>query len=242
MGSYRIYVSLFLIFPLLLHHDSLSFVVATANDDINNDCNENNVDSGTCQQNYQSLGKPTEYIDSSTIDVKLALRRWEPEADNNNNDSTTKSKSVAIFLHGGAGFHSGYSDILGRSMKNVGIPLILYDSVGQGYSDSIKGIRTYYDSIETLTNDFTTVLNYTRSQYKDYKVFVIGESFGGFVLLSHILQEQQKTKDSNIPSNFADGYILASPMVKVLRKLYSLGKCLFDRDFAQCIFDSLYLF
>jgi alpha-beta hydrolase superfamily lysophospholipase len=159
---------------------------------------------GTCRV-YTILGKPAEYTNSS-VGVKLAVRRWIPH----------DVKSVVVFVHGGAGFHSGYADIMGQSLKGAGIAVIAYDSVGSGYSDGMNGgLRNYVDSMDTLANDFTKVLKGVRAEYPSCKVFALGESFGCMVLLAQILKEQKNAGQENGPS-LADGYVLTGPVVKVL--------------------------
>jgi len=160
----------------------------------------------SCRADYTILGRPDEYVQSSTEGVKLAVRRWAPFDEN-------FVKSVIVFHHGGVGWHSGYSEIMGQSMKQAGIAVLAYDTVGSGYSDSIKGHRQYIDSMETVANDLTVVLNFARDQFPNKKVFAMGESFGGMVLLTQILKEQKENE-----ANLADGYVLAGPVVKVLRE------------------------
>ena len=101
-------------------------------------------------------------------------------------------------------------------MRDAGIAVIAYDTVGSGYSDGMHGgLRNYFDSIDTLTADFTKILREVRMEFPDKKVFALGESFGCMVLLCQILQEQERGgKDGSL----ADGYIFSGTVVKVLRE------------------------
>lgn len=155
---------------------------------------------GTCSL-YPILGKPEEYTESSQ-GLKLAVRRWKPTQD---------VKAVVLFQHGGAGFHSGYSDIMGRSLSDADIAVVAVDQAGMGYSE---GLRNHFDSIETVCDDFTKVLQQVKAEYPGKKVFAMGESFGGFSILIQSLMEQKKNDGT-----LADGYILTGPVIKLLRKL-----------------------
>lgn len=79
---------------------------------------------------YTILGKPSEYTPSMTSDVQLAVRRWIPP-------SQDDIKSVVLFVHGGAGWHTGYSEIMGQSLRAAGIAVVAYDSMGSGYSTGV---------------------------------------------------------------------------------------------------------
>mmetsp|Transcript_29833 Transcript_29833/g.44032 ORF Transcript_29833/g.44032 Transcript_29833/m.44032 type:complete len:335 (-) Transcript_29833:187-1191(-) len=158
---------------------------------------------GTCKV-YIVPGAPTEFTESTT-GVKLAVRRWEPK---------DEIKSVLLFIHGGVGWHSAYSENMGKSMAEAGIAVVAYDTVGSGYSEGIDGLRQYFDSVETLTNDISMMLKKLRKDYPDKKVFAMGESFGGFQLEAQILIEQNATEGT-----LADGYIFTGPVIKLLPEM-----------------------
>lgn len=143
-------------------------------------------------QVFGPLGPPTEYLESSK-GIRLAVRRWLP-------DDTVKS--VVVVQHGGAGWHSGYFDVLGQDLKAHGIAVIAYDQVGCGYSDSMEPSRFYFDSMETINDDLKKVIHEARKY--GTKVFVLGESFGGMMVLHHILRGAT-----------ADGYVLCGPVVRI---------------------------
>lgn len=130
------------------------------------------------------LGKPSDFTTSST-GVILAVRGYIP----------SDPKTVVVFHHGGAGWHSGYSKILGEYLQSNDIALIAYDQMGSGYSDGFmyqeKQLRQYFDSMDTIANDFTKVLMDTRNEFPNLKVFAMGESFGCMILLHQIMLERQ---------------------------------------------------
>lgn len=175
-------------------------VIGGASDD---SCNPNE---GTCRA-YTILGKPSEYTES-TAGVKLAVRRWVPPQED-------EIKSVILFVHGGAGWHSGYGDIMGRYMKEAGIAVVAFDGVGSGHSEGVGGLRNYFPNIDTLVNDVTMMLSKVRSEYPNKKVFAMGESFGGMVLVTQILKEQKNTNKNNL----ADGYLFTGPVIRVLPEM-----------------------
>ena len=144
------------------------------------------------------------------------MRRWIP-ASTTTNDSI---KSLVIFHHGGAGFHSGYCDTLGTFLKDHGVAMIAYDQVGSGYSDRIDDVPAYFDSMDTLIGDIGKVTMDVRSEYPDAKIFAMGESFGCMCLLYQVLMEQKKKRGQHDDgATLADGYILTGPLVKVLPEM-----------------------
>jgi len=168
---------------------------------------------GTCENNNgDALGdeigplleKPTEFVSSSTPEIRLAVRRWIPDED---------VKSLVVIHHGGAGMHSGWFDGLGNFLMEHGIGVIAYDMVGVGFSDAIGGRRHYFDSIDRVADDLTTLVKDTREKYPGKPVFVLAESFGGMVALHSILKNQT-TKNM-----VADGYILTGPVITVREEM-----------------------
>mmetsp|Transcript_49399 Transcript_49399/g.119820 ORF Transcript_49399/g.119820 Transcript_49399/m.119820 type:complete len:358 (+) Transcript_49399:255-1328(+) len=174
------------------------------------DEDEDATTTGTCRS-YLILGPPEEFTDSTIPDVRLAVRRWVPTENSNN------TKAAVVFQHGGAGFHSGYSDIMGSFLKERGIVVIAYDIVGSGYSTGIDGLRNYFPNMTVLADDLSLMIAKAREEYSTpaLKVFAIGESFGGNVLATQILQEQEKG-DKGV---LADGYIFTGPVVKLLPEM-----------------------
>lgn len=140
-------------------------------------------------------------MESSQEGIRLAVRRWEPA-------NANEIKSVLVVHHGGCGWHSRYFDVLGKGLSSQGIAVVAYDQVGSGYSDSINGYRQYFDSMDTLDADLTKMVNDAKRKYNDKPVFCLGESFGGMVLLHHILREPN-----------TNGYILSGPVVHIRKEM-----------------------
>jgi len=163
-------------------------------------------ESDTCRS-YHILEKPEEFVHGTLPGVRLAVRRWIP------NDH--ELKAVILFLHGGAGFHSGYSEIMGTFQQETGIAVVAFDSMGCGYSTGVEGLRNYFLSMSALIEEYSTMLRRVKEQYPGKKVFAMGESFGGMVLANQILEEQQNGEDSML----ADGYIFSGPVIKVLPEI-----------------------
>lgn len=166
--------------------------------------------SGTCRS-YTILGKPEEFMNGTLPGVRLAVRRWIP--------TDQDPKAVILFLHGGAGFHSGYSDIMGTFQQEAGIAVVAFDSMGCGHSTGVDGLRNYFPNMTALTEEYSTVLRRVKEEYPGKKVFAMGESFGGMVLANQILKEQGKGEDGIL----ADGYLLTGPVIKVLRESLIVG-------------------
>mmetsp|Transcript_8124 Transcript_8124/g.11166 ORF Transcript_8124/g.11166 Transcript_8124/m.11166 type:complete len:311 (-) Transcript_8124:131-1063(-) len=191
------------IWSFLLFTITYLLLVSLANsEDASNTCNEG---SGSCRS-YSILGKPKEFADGVIPGVKLAVRRWIPP-------SSTDTKAVILFHHGGAGWHSGYGDIMGTFMQNAGIAVISYDTMGAGHSTGMDGLCQYFPNMTVLTDDFSQMLTKVRKEYPSKKIFAMGESFGGMVLASQILFEQRKQDEGVL----ADGYLFTGPVIKLLR-------------------------
>lgn len=182
----------------------LAMSPATANAETSGDCNPEESGDGTCQL-YPILQKPNEFT-TSTKGLQLAVRRWIPAEE--------EPKAVLLFQHGGAGFHSAYSDIMGQSLSKAGIAVIAYDQAGSGHSE---GERNWFDSMDTVCDDYTKMLQKVKAEFPQKKVFAMGESFGGLVVLAQSLREQDKI-DNGEQGTLADGYILTGPVIKLLRK------------------------
>lgn len=69
---------------------------------------------------------------------------------------------MLLIVHGGAGWHSGYFDVLGKALQAEKFAAVAYDQaprsselrdgdeVGSGYSDGVPG---YVDSYQEVVND-----------------------------------------------------------------------------------------
>ena len=189
-------------------------------------CSSEESQDGTCSNNqatmtdqspdevvFAPLGKPSDSTTSS-IGVKLAVRRYIPSSD---------PKAVVIFQHGGAGWHSGYTKILGDYLQSNDIAMIAYDQMGSGHSVGYpyksQHLRQYFPSMDNVANDFTKVLLETRKEFPNQKVFAMGESFGCMILLHQIMMEQEEANGNDNNQRLADGYLFTGPVVKVLPEM-----------------------
>ena len=112
---------------------------------------------------------------------------------------------------------------MGSFLKERGIAVVAYDTMGSGYSTGVDGLRNYFPNMTVLADDLSLMITNVREEYRSpaVKVFAIGESFGGNVLATQILQEQQKG-DKGV---LADGYIFTGPVIRLLRKCVCLCVC-----------------
>ena len=180
---------------------------------------------------FTPLGPPDEYMNSSCCPqsggvVRLAVRRWEPpSASSSSQNADDEIKCVLIVLHGGVGWHSGYFNVLGTALASSNIAVVAYDQIGSGYSDGMtmmmngrRRYRQYFDSMHTLTRDVGMVISNTKERYHGKPIFVLGESFGGMVLLHYMLQQQQRNGQQEGQSTTNDGvkgYILTGPVIRL---------------------------
>lgn len=117
--------------------------------------------------------------------------------------SAEKPKDVVIFYHG-AGFYStkSYQSIGHTLIKNNSeIGCYFIDMRGHGRSDGERGDMP---SNEQAFYDINTVIEYTRKQHPDARVFLAGHSAGSGLILNWITW--QKHAD-------VDGYIFIAPFL-----------------------------
>ena len=75
---------------------------------------------------FQPLGKPTEF--ASSRGHKVALRRWDVK----------EPKAVLLIVHGGAGWHSGYFDLLGKALQAKSFAAVAYDQVPRALESTMR--------------------------------------------------------------------------------------------------------
>lgn len=150
---------------------------------------------------FTPLGPPSEWVESSR-GSKLAVRRWETQA----------PRAVVLIVHGGAGWHSGYFDILGQALKRAGYTAVAYDQVGCGYSEGDPG---YIERYSFVVDDLQKRAEEEHLRYPKCKLFILGESAGALLALRHGIG---RAADS-LPSSPTSGYILCGPVVKVKREM-----------------------
>jgi alpha-beta hydrolase superfamily lysophospholipase len=112
--------------------------------------------------------------------------------------------------HGGAGWHSGYFELLGRTLAAEGFACLAYDQVGCGYSDGPA--PGFVDCLERVTSDLQKMAEEEQKKYGGkVKVFILGESAGAFKALHHGLERSAK----QLPNDPVAGYIFCGPVFKV---------------------------
>lgn len=102
--------------------------------------------------------------------TQLPLRRWEPE---------TSPHAVVITLHGFNDYSNAFAEI-GPHLAENGIVTLAYDQRGFGAADH-AGI---WPGAGRLRDDARAAVAAARHAYPGARVFAIGESMGGAVLMS----------------------------------------------------------
>ncbi|CAK9019259.1 Monoglyceride lipase (MGL) (Monoacylglycerol lipase) (MAGL) [Durusdinium trenchii] len=148
------------------------------------------------------LGPPCEWAESSR-QSKLAIRRWEPPQ---------VPKAVVLIVHGGAGWHSGYFDILGQALRAAGYAAVAYDQVGSGYSEGDPG---YVERYSFVVDDLQKRAEEEQKRYPKCQVFALGESAGALLCLRHGLGRA----DAGLPPEPVAGYLLCGPVVRVKKEM-----------------------
>ncbi|MBI1908963.1 MAG: lysophospholipase [Deltaproteobacteria bacterium] len=110
-------------------------------------------------------------------------------------------KTILIFVHG-LGEHSGRYKNLVTYFSPRNYTLYGYDQRGHGKS---PGPRAHVDRFDLLLEDLDQLIRFVRKNEQCQKLFVIGHSFGGQVLLNYCL---------DFPGNM-DGAIFSSPNIRV---------------------------
>ncbi len=107
------------------------------------------------------------------VDKKTSLfyRRWQGKPD----------KSVLLFVHG-MGEHSGRYGHPVQFFGKEGYTIYAYDQRGHGRSD---GQRAYAESFAKFIGDLNQVIRFIKKKEGDKKIYLIGHSFGGQVVLTY---------------------------------------------------------
>ncbi|MDO8520431.1 MAG: lysophospholipase, partial [Deltaproteobacteria bacterium] len=93
-----------------------------------------------------------------------------------------KDKPVLIFVHG-LNEHSGrYSNPIGYFSKR-GYTIYAFDQRGHGKSD---GLRSFIDDISTYLKDLNAFTEDVRKAEKGKRIFMVGHSMGGQVLINFL--------------------------------------------------------
>jgi len=97
-------------------------------------------------------------------------------------------------------------------LAEQGFVVVGMDPEGHGRSD---GLHAYIPSFPTLVEDYWQWFNQeikTNPAYKDFPVFLLGESLGGNVAIQLLLRDRVENKNSKC---FFLGAVLLAPMVRI---------------------------
>ena len=124
--------------------------------------------------------------------TKLFYRRWEPK----------EPKAVLLFVHG-VGEHSGRYVHVGQYFAERDFACYAHDYRGSGQSE---GKRGYINRYCEYLDDFGGLIEVARERQPGKKLFAIGHSQGGTIVLAYALDH---------PEAFA-GVIVSSPALGVV--------------------------
>lgn len=119
------------------------------------------------EDKFASLGKPTEYMQSTSPNgYRLAIRRWPAAA------GTFKA---SIVLQHGGGWHSGYFGELGTALSRKGYEVVAMDTMGHGFSEGPGG-KLQWDHLRVAQEDLRQLVASTPKP-----VVLFAESMGAVI-------------------------------------------------------------
>jgi Lysophospholipase len=108
--------------------------------------------------------------------VTLWARRWEPDGD---------LRGVVGLVHG-LGEHAGrYGDVVAR-LTDAGYAVCAIDLRGHGHSSGRRG----HTLVDDCVADIDRLVDETARRFPDVPRFLYGHSFGGLLVLSHLLRRR----------------------------------------------------
>lgn len=125
-------------------------------------------------------------------ELELYWQAWKPEGD---------PKAVVVLAHG-ASEHSGRYEHVGERFAAAGYPVYALDHRGHGRSE---GRRAYIERMELIVSDFNAFVGMSAARHEGKKVFVLGHSMGGAVVLAYALRHQADV----------DGMVLSAPVAAI---------------------------
>ena len=123
--------------------------------------------------------------------TKLFCRRWKPD----------EPKAVLVFVHG-VGEHSGRYIHVSEWFASRGYACYAYDYRGHGQAGGERGdIQEYGEYLD----DLVAVIESARGDHPRLKLFTVGHSQGGTIILAHALDHPEEV----------DGVIASAPALGV---------------------------
>lgn len=123
-----------------------------------------------------------------------------------------KSKAVVILVHGLNEHIGRYDHVVGTLTKNFTV--YLFDHRGHGRSD---GVRSHVVSFSEYCDDLHEFVKLVKKNEKNDKVFIIGHSMGGQVLLNYL---------HTYPKDGIAGFVTSSANIRVGIQIGALKKYL----------------
>lgn len=123
---------------------------------------------------------------------------------------SAQSKSVLIFVHGLNEYVGRYAHVLDFFSKTRTV--YFYDQRGHGFSE---GPRAFVQKFSDYVDDLKRFINLVREKNPNQKIFAIGHSMGGQILLNYFGQEAQ------VP---LAGAIFSSPNIKIHMRISKVKK------------------
>lgn len=123
---------------------------------------------------------------------------------------SAKSKSVLIIVHGLNEHIGRYHHVVDFFKKDHTI--YLYDQRGFGRSE---GKRSHVDKFEDYVQDLKSFIKFVRQHHDSEKIFMIGHSMGGQVLLNYLGTETRP---------LVNGFVTSSPNIRVALQIHPLKR------------------
>lgn len=132
---------------------------------------------------------------SGELGVRIFYQRWVPD----------RPKGVLVVAHGGAE-HSGRYTHLAERFSGKGYAVYALDHRGLGRSG---GVRGDVEKFEYYLDDLETFVKIASSQYPEAKLFLLGHSIGGLLVLGCAARN----------SRVASGVVASSPCLDLSMKV-----------------------
>jgi len=115
---------------------------------------------------------------NSADGTRLFYRQWEPD----------EPKGVLVFVHG-VGEHSGRYVHVAERFAGRDFACYAYDYRGHGHAEGARGDAQKYDE---YLDDLRAAIELARGEHPDRKLFTVGHSQGGTIVLAHALDHPEE--------------------------------------------------